>query len=100
MGRKLNRQPIGIAGTPFIIRPHPERPVWMVRLTDVPERAWRMRLNREAPTAPDVAIAARQGVIRFEATPANLRSQVAIVRALVAHANAPAPRVPGRPKSH
>ena len=89
MGIELNRQSIWFAGDPLIVRYHPERSIWMVPLTDVPGRAWRARFNREAPTAPDVAIAARWDGIRFEATPANFQSQVANVRALVEHANMP-----------
>lgn len=89
MGIEINRQPIGFAGPPRIERYHPDRSIWSVPLTEVPERAWRTRFNRMAPMAPDVTIRARWDVIRFEATPANFQSQVVNVLTLVDHANMP-----------
>jgi len=67
---ELNRQPIGIAGPSFVVRPHSERAVYGVRLTDS-WRTWREQFNREAPKAPGVAIHVRRDLVRFEATPAN-----------------------------
>jgi len=83
---ELNGQPIRLAGPPFIVRYHPGRSIYWARLTDT-SRVWRQRFNREAPTAPDVAIRARQAIVMFEATPANLQSQIASVRALIERAN-------------
>jgi hypothetical protein len=57
LARELNSQPIALAEAPFVIKPHPERSIFGVRLTDS-RRDWRQRFNREAPTAPDISIRA------------------------------------------
>jgi hypothetical protein len=83
---ELNRQPINLTGQPFVIRPHPERSIYGVFLSDR-RRDWRDRFNRKAPTAPDISIHVTRSLIRFEATPGNFATQLVAIRALIDYAN-------------